>query len=178
LCNRLADETKYKEADEDERQYREQVESEKDRNVFELNEEQKVELKMKFRKATVLCNPDKVSEEYKIAAQNVFIELKKAHDTNNLKKVNEILDDLLKGNFFKSRSETVTEKDLLKIAIADLSMKIKTLEIEIVTIKRNETFTTINNIIDWDEYFNQTKEKLQRELKNLQLEVDVLPKQI
>ena len=58
---------KYEEAEKDEKQYREEVATEKEREVFDLDENQKVELKRKFRKATVLCHPDKVNDEFKEA---------------------------------------------------------------------------------------------------------------
>ena len=167
-----SDKTKYEEAENDERQYREQVDTEKEKEIFELTDEQKLELKKKFRKATVLCHPDKVADEFKEAAQRIFIELKQAYDANDLKKVSEILDDLEKGNFFKTKSETVQEKDLLKAAIAKLKRQIKILETEIITIKESETFKTIISIEDWDDYFQRTKEKLQRELEELQLEIE------
>ncbi len=166
-----SDKSKFEEAENDERQYREQVNSEKEKEIFELTDEQKLELKKKFRKATVLCHPDKVVDEFKEAAQRIFIELKQAYDANDLKKVTEILDDLEKGNFFKTKSETVQEKDLLKAAIAKLKRQINILETEIITIKESDTFKTIISIEDWDEYFQRTKEKLQRELEELQLEI-------
>lgn len=167
-----SDKTKFEEAENDERQYREQVDTEKEKEIFELTDEQKLELKKKFRKATVLCHPDKVADEYKEAAQRIFIELKQAYDANDLKKVTEILEDLEKGNFFKTKSETVQEKDLLKAAIAKLKRQIKILETEIITIKESDTFKTIISIEDWDDYFQKTKEKLQRELEELQLEIE------
>jgi len=168
-----SDKTKFEEAENDERQYREQVDTEKGKEIFELTDEQKLELKKKFRKATVLCHPDKVADEFKDAAQRIFIELKQAYDANDLKKVSEILDDLEKGNFFKSKSETVQEKDLLKAAIAKLKRQINILETEIITIKESDTFKTIISIEDWDDYFQRTKEKLQRELEELKLEIEV-----
>ena len=167
-----SDKTKFEEAENDERQYREQVDTEKGKEIFELTDEQKLELKKKFRKATVLCHPDKVADEFKDAAQRFFIELKQAYDANDLKKVSEILDDLEKGNFFKSKSETVQEKDLLKAAIAKLKRQINILETEIITIKESDTFKTIISIEDWDDYFQRTKEKLQRELEELKLEIE------
>jgi hypothetical protein len=167
-----ADKSKYEEAENDERQYREQVNTEKKKQIYELKDEQKSELKKKFRKATVLCHPDKVADEFKEAAQRIFIELKQAYDANNLKKVAEILDELEKGNFFKTKSETVQEKDLLKAAIAKLKRRINILETEIITIVESDTFKTIISIEDWDDYFQRTKEKLQRELEALQLEIE------
>lgn len=166
-----ADKTKYEEAENDEKQYREQVESEKEKEIFELTEEQKIELKKKFRKATVLCHPDKVSDEFKEAAQTIFVELKAAYDANDLKKVSEILEELEKSNYFKTRSETVSERVLLESAIAKLRRQIKTLETAIITIKQSETFKTIVSITNWDNYFTITKEKLHSELEELKLEI-------
>lgn len=165
------DQEKYEEAENDERQYQEQVNEEKGKDIYELTEEEKTVLKKTFRKATVLCHPDKVSDEFKADAQSIFIELKAAYDKNDLKKVAEILNDLEKGNYFKYRSETVIEADLLKVAIAKLRRQIKTLETEIITIKQSDTFKTIRSITDWDNYFRVTKEKLQNELAELTREI-------
>jgi hypothetical protein len=167
-----SDKTKYKEAENDERQYRKQVNFEKEKEIFELTDEQKIELKKKFRKATVLCHPDKVADEFKDTAQSIFIELKQAYDKNDLKKISEILENLEKGNFFKTKSETVQEKELLKAAIDKLKRQIKVLETEIIYIKESDTFITIIGIEDWDDYFKRTKEKLQRELEELSHEIE------
>lgn len=161
------DRAKYAEAENDEKQYREQVDKEKVKKIFELTEEQKAELKKKFRKASVLCHPDKVSDEFKDAAHKIFIELKDSYDVNDLIKVSEILDDLEKSYYFKTRSETISEKNLLKLAIDKIRRQIKILETEIITIKQSETYKTIISIDDWDEYFTQTKLKLQYELDEL-----------
>lgn len=163
---------KYEEAEFDERQYQEQVNEEKGKEVYELTEDEKNEHKRTFRKATVLCHPDKVSDEFKLAAHEVFIELKAAYDKNDLKKVSDILSDLEKGNYFKYRSETVLKADLLKVAIAQLRRQIKTLETDIITIKQSDTYMTIISITDWDEYFSMIKGKLQNELEELILEVE------
>ncbi len=166
------DKTKYEEAEKDEKEYREQFNTEKDKEIFELTDEQKIELKKKFRKAAFLCHPDKVSEEFEEAAHQIFIDLKQAYDLNDLEKVSEILEELKKGNFFKLKSETVLEKDLLKAAIAKLKRKIKALEREIISIKESEAFKTITNIDDWDEYFSLIKTRLEIELEELRIELE------
>jgi DnaJ-class molecular chaperone len=157
-----ADNIKYEEAKNDERQYREHVEIEREKEVFNLTEDQRLELKKKFRKATVLCHPDKVSEEFKDAAQRIFIELKEAYDASNLQKVNELLSDLEKGSHFKARSETVFEKDLLKAAIAKLKRQIKSLEKEIVTIKLSSVYKVVSNIKGLGSIFQYNERKAER----------------
>jgi chaperonin cofactor prefoldin len=122
----------------------------------------------------VLCHPDKVNDEFKDAAHDIFIELRQAYELNDLKKVNEILNQLENNNFFKTKSETILEKDLLKVAIAKLRKKIKILESEIIAINESETYQTIISIEDWDDYFKRTKENLQQELENLKNEINTL----
>lgn len=159
------------EVEEDYNNYSEQFENEKEKRQFELNEEEKLELKKKFRKATTLCHPDKVNEEQKAEAERIFIELKKAYDEHNIEKVNQILKDLETGNSFLSQADTVTEKEKLMTVLEKLKQRLSQLEKEIITLKESETFTTITNIIDWDIYFTETKTQLEQELQNLSLEL-------
>ena len=159
---------KYDEAEQDEKQYREQFDLESSKKVRELSVQEKNELKLKFRKATVLCHPDKVVNELKETAQKIFVELKTAYDQNDLSKVSEILTELEKGNFFRTTSETITEKDLLLVEIARLKRQIKIIESEIVSIKLSDTYRKVIEISDWDNYFEETRQKLNNELDYLQ----------
>jgi hypothetical protein len=162
---------KSQEAEDDYNTYNEQFESEKDKHQFELNEEDKKELKKNFRKATTLCHPDKVSEEDKEEAQKVFIELKQAYEQHDVDKVNQILKDLEIGNFFVSKGDTISEKVILKATLEKLRHKLKQLEQEIIAIKESDTFKTINEITNWDTYFDETKYQLEQELESLMLEL-------
>ncbi len=169
-----SDKTKFEEAENDERQYREQFDAEKDKEIYELSDQQKLELKKKFRKATVSCHPDKFSNEsieIQKKAEEIFKELNEANSKNDLKKVSEILENLEKGILSTTKGDKLTDKDKLKETANRLRVKIRILETQIITIKKSETYTTIININDWDDYFNRTKEQLLRELEELQLEI-------
>ena len=160
------------EAEEDFNNYSKQYETEKDKKQFELNEEEKLELKKKFRKATTMCHPDKVSEEQKAEAEEIFIELKKAYDEHDLEKVNQLLHDLENGKKFVSQADSISEKEKLKITLEKLKQKLKGIENEIISLKETEIFTTINNITNWDNYFSETKTQLEEELQNLKVELN------
>jgi hypothetical protein len=160
------------EAEEDYNNYNDQFETEKNKHQYELNEEEKLELKKNFRKATTLCHPDKVIEEQKAEAEEIFIALKKAYDEHDIAKVKQILKNLQTGNSFASQTESITEKEKLIIALHKLKQKLKQLEKDIITLKESETFETINNITNWDTYFKETKTQLQQELQNLNLELE------
>ena len=45
-------------------------------------------------------------------------------------------------------------------------------EAEIISLKKSEIFTTINNITNWDNYFTETKTQLEEELQNLKVELN------
>lgn len=136
---------------------------------FVLDEERLIELKKNYRKASKLCHPDKVTNEQKELATKIFTDLKKAYDNNNLKKVNEILKDLEKG-IFKSQGEIINEKDKLKIILENLILKRKKLEEMLFSIKNTDTFNKINEIDNWDYYFQSTKEEFTKILEELQIE--------
>lgn len=162
---------KFTEAEVDEKQYREQFNLENSKNVRELTDLERAEIKSKFRKATVLCHPDKVINELKETAQKIFVELKTAYDQNDLSKVSEILSELEKGSFFKTTSETITEKEILKAEIARLKIQIKIIENEIISIKLSDSYRKVIELLDWDNYFQETRLKLFKELDFLEKEL-------
>lgn len=163
------DKVRYEETENDERQYHEHVTAEKIKDVYKLTEEQKTLLKKIFREATLLCHPDKVSDEYKSVAETIFIELKNAYELNDINKVKNILDDLKKDGF-TPRSNTISENDLLKSLINKLQSQIDLLKNQITEIKQSDTYTTITEIDNWDEYFSKTKMDLLQELEELKKE--------
>ena len=169
------DKTKYDEAENDEKEYREQVNTDLEKGILEISDEEKVELKKNFRKATVLCHPDKfVNESIEIQkqAEELFKELNEANAKNDLKRVAEILSNLEKGILTTSKGDKLADKERLRITIHKLRDKVKQVESQIITIKQSDTFKTIMSIDSWDDYFNQTKEKLQKQLDELILEID------
>lgn len=168
--------TKYEEAENDEKQYREQVNAEKEKEIYKLSDEQKIELKKKFRKATVLCHPDKFANEpmeIQKQAEEIFKELNEANAKNDLKMVTEILANLEKGIITTTKGDRLLDKDKLRATVDRLRVKVNRLENEIIAIKQSEIFNTIISIEDWDDYFSRTKERLKDELNELKLELKV-----
>ncbi len=140
----------------------------KDEVLLELTKEEKKELKQKYRRASKLCHPDVVSEEQKELADKLFIELNKAYEMNDLKRVTELLENLTKGEFFFSKSDIINEKQKLKSEIENLRLKIKKILSELINIKESESYKTIQNINDWDSYFAETKSQLHLQLNYLE----------
>lgn len=161
------DKEKYDEAFEDEYHYKKQYEKDKQKTLTNLNEVDKMKLKKNFRKATSLCHPDKVDDDFKAEAQNIFIELKSAYDENDLARVTEILISLENGKQFDLKSDTITEKEKLKAMIIQLKRKLEQIEKELDDLHKSAILVEIKNIGNWDQYFNENRELLKCELEKL-----------
>lgn len=160
----------FENAQEDENFYQEQVDVEKEKEIQELSEEEKIQLKESFSKAIHLTHPDKVSEEFKESAAKTFALLKEARDRNDLEKVLEILRDLELGTY-SSVSESENQFEILSHSLEKIKKKVIKLENEIITMKQSDTWDILINIENWDDYFQNAKEKLTEELKDLKKEV-------
>lgn len=157
----------YAEAVQDEEDYNEQIEIESEKIIYELDEEERVELKKTYRQASQICHPDRVSEEMKDIAQEVFIKLNEAYEKNDVIEVQEILAELKQG-MFKPRSETVSKSEQLKAIIQILKHKIEKVEQEIFAIKDSKDYQNISGITDWNAYFEEIKAQLIEEIDYLE----------
>jgi len=166
--------SKYEEAVNDEKKYRAQVNAEKKIEINELTVDQKSEIKQKFRKATVLCHPDKVPDEFEDAAKEIFVRLVKAYETNNLDTVSDILENLEKGGYLKLRLDTISDKEQLKSAKLKLRKRIKAVKSEIISIKQSKIYKTVEEIDNWKLYFVEMKGKLEQELEKIKSEIELM----
>ena len=160
-------ETEYSDAEKDYNNYKGSLDSSSKEKIHELSEEQLEELKITFRKASKLCHPDIVADKQKEKAHKVFIELKKAFDKNDLNRVREIYNDLKKGAFVTS-GEKVNERQKLLSIVIELRSKRNDYENVLRQLKESETYQTIQQIKDWDEYFEVKKKELSEVLEEEQ----------
>jgi DNA repair exonuclease SbcCD ATPase subunit len=133
----------------------------------ELTDEEKIELKQLYRKAVKLCHPDIVINELKFQAKAIIQELNDAYAKRDLPKVQEILFSLKNGKSFNADSATINDKEILKEKIIGIRQKIAALEQEIDEIKTDKTFQTLQEIDDWDAYFEEMEGALQKQYENL-----------
>lgn len=171
----------YKEAEKDERDYKKYYQSEQKKNIETLTEEQKAKLKSKFRKASMLCHPDKYSTEpieVQKEAERIFKELNNANAKNDLKRVMEILEQLEKGDLRAIARQAASDKQLLQKTIEQLKLKLAQLEAQLADLINNETYLKIDAIEDWDIYFEHLRGHLQRELDEMLTEEELLQHQL
>jgi hypothetical protein len=153
----------YKEAEKEYHEFNETFEEINKLNQFDLSDDEISDMKIKFKKACKYCHPDKVAEEFKEEAQKVFIELKNAYDSNNIKRVSEILELLEKG-IFKTGSESITEKEKLLKYYNTLKVRLNILKKELKELRKTEIYIIISTIKDYDSHFESLRQQLTTKL--------------
>lgn len=170
LAKQQNDDDAYAQAEQDEQSYHEQLHEQQNKVHYTLSEDEQKRLKQAYRKASQLCHPDRVNDEQKAAAEQVFTELRQAYEENDLEKVEQILADVQQG-VFKSRSQTVSQLDKLKLIKQELIQKLGQIKAMIETIKNSESYRIICQINDWDEYFATQGQALSRERDRLKSQI-------
>jgi len=158
----------YKEVKQEYEEFSNDYEEIKQEERFEITDSEKKELKKLFRQASKLCHPDIVTEAFMEQATNIMQELNSAYAKKDLAKIKEILNSLENGFNFTHSSDTINDKDRLKSKITDLRIHIDSLKEEIEEIVADQTFITIQEIEDWDSYFQEIKLSLEDEYQKLQ----------
>ncbi|WP_020602583.1 phospholipase D-like domain-containing protein [Spirosoma spitsbergense] len=155
------------EAETDYTQYSQEYAETRQQPRFELSADEQKELKRRFRKAAQLCHPDVVAKALKTQAESLFNELKLANDRNDLTRVTEILATLERGDTFVSRSETVTEKALLKHERTRLQALTAQLQTEVQALQQSTQYQTVSQLPDWASYFAEKRQQLAQQLEEL-----------
>lgn len=160
---------KYKKALEDEQNYEHELRA-NDKSKLEISELEKQKLKKKFRKACLLCHPDKFQDDNKIYAQQIFINLKESYDRNDIVQVELILNKLENG-IFNYDAKKYNEIELIEYE-SSLKLKIaEKLKSEIIELESHELFEIIKDNTKWEFYFSKLKLNLEKELEILNSQI-------
>lgn len=144
-------------------------------DVFDITNEQKNELKKLWKKACKLCHPDIVIDKFKEKAHEIMQALNDAYSKKDIVKVQKILSNLENGLSFEIESDNINDKEILKSKINQYKKNILDLESEIEDLKQDDTYQTIQEIDDMNEYFEELKFELQSEKERLENEAkDIL----
>lgn len=129
-----------------------------------LTEAEEKELKNSFRRACSLTHPDKVSDEHKEAAQEIFVELKAAFDGNDLPRVREIYTALKSGAAFQPRTATLHQATALRQAILRLEQRVADVSNTLQQVLNSPAMSMLRRAgtqeDDWQRYFEQQKQSL------------------
>ena len=135
-------------------------------NLSEADEQQ---LRKNYRRAVMLCHPDKVPKEHEATARQAFTRLADAYQQNDAQTVAAILQQLETGIWLSGNSlaDTLTQRDQLRDAISNLRQRIAELSADIDEILANEHFSTIPTEAEWDAFSATERQNLQQEIDRL-----------
>ena len=164
LCR---DETEKEQAEHDYEEFERGYQQQLDDAPQTLTPEQLQELKIAYRKASRLCHPDKLADEFKAQGEAFFKELADAYRRQDLKRVTEILTALETGGSLGMAAESIHNKEALQAKIAALRERIAILEIEVQRLQDDEIYQKILSIEDRQSYFSELAHELEVELAAL-----------
>jgi hypothetical protein len=105
--------------------------------------------------------------------------LNDAYSKKDITLIKKILLSLENGTTFKTVSSDIEDKELLANKIKEFEQNISDLKLEIKTLKDDDTFTTISQLDNWDEYFEELRNELTEQKTNLEKEaMEVLEENI
>lgn len=171
-----AAEEKAEEAENTYQQYSQQHEQlQYEQAIPELDAQQEKELKTLYRKACSLCHPDKVPEDNKQLAHEIFVELQEAYKSNDIEQVANIYERVKKGDFKQTRASTLTKTEILKAAIAEIKYQLDKLLTELQVLQTSQAVQLMqragSNEADWQHYFDGQYRLLKSELERVSEQV-------
>lgn len=133
-----------------------------------LDDSEKKQLKIAYRKASSLCHPDKLAEDAKAKGEEFFKALNEAYRHQDLERVQGILLKLESETpSFISVTKQKDNRAVMQEKIILLYEQITILDTEIKCFKESEIYQRIQSITDVNSYFSELKQELQVELEIL-----------
>lgn len=130
-----------------------------------LTDDEEIELKDLFRKASKCCHPDMVKDELEEEAGATFHELKSAYNQNDLNRVREIWESLDSEEVIDVSSTYGQDFKKINLEIVRLKSKLKMLKSGLKDLKNSPSFIQVIILDNWDEYFDEKKRKLEQEIQ-------------
>lgn len=159
----------FEDAEENYEEY-EKIYNEIEEPALDLNQNQEAELKSLFKNLIKKVHPDKFQEAFHKQCNELVHEITKAYKSNDISRLKEIEVKLKKGTNFKSKSEILTDIDILKSQVKALEGKIEDIEKDIENYQNNDTYKMVSGIKNFKKHFAEEKEELiayYRELESI-----------
>lgn len=158
----------YQDAKEEHEQFHQHYQEVVTEDSVALSEAAEHELKQAYKQAARLCHPDLVDNNLKEQATSMMQALNDAKKKQDLLAVKEILHKLQSGLGFAVASDTITDKKFLRSKIDQLRQTIQQYEADVLEIQLSESWKSLVEIEDRDEYFCNLKVQLEDEYIKLQ----------
>ena len=138
-----------------------------------LGATQHEDIKHLYRKLTMLCHPDRVQEQHKLQAQEVFQRVQSSYrnfDFSVLKTIEQQLQQVPFGGISAASDSFLS----LKQRLADLQERLSTRCVTLRHIQQSPTWRTLSTQSNWDVWFAKQGEYLQAEIQRYSLALEVI----
>ncbi|MBT3590977.1 MAG: hypothetical protein HOK52_01030 [Candidatus Marinimicrobia bacterium] len=134
---------------------------------WNLTNDEEIELKDLFRKASKCCHPDMIEDELEDEVGATFHELKSAYNQNDLSRVREIWESLESEKQINVSSTYGKDLKKIQMEIVRLKSQLKIVKSDLKELKDSPAFIQVILLDDWDEYFKEKKRKLEQEIQHM-----------
>ena len=134
---------------------------------WNLTNDEEIEIKDLFRKASKCCHPDMVEDELEDEAGATFHELKSAYNQNDLSRVREIWESLESEKQVNVSSTYGKDLKKIQMEIVRLKSQLKIVKSDLIELKDSPAFIQVILLDDLDEYFKEKKRKLEQEIQHM-----------
>lgn len=136
--------------------------------MYHLNDKELREIKRLYRKACLICHPDRVEEAQQEKAREMFEELKEAYIVNDIKKVRLIAELLEKTGKFDLVFEKMNNAEALRLQIERVLLQKEEVEDETLELENSTVYNKIINIReDWKDYFKRIGDNFQAQIDDI-----------
>jgi hypothetical protein len=138
-----------------------------------LGATQQEDIKHLYRKLTMLCHPDRVQEQHKLQAQELFQRVQSSYrnfDFSVLKTIEQQLQQVPFGGISTAADSFMS----LKQRLADLQERLSTRCVTHRHIQQSPTWRTLSTQSNWDVWFAKQDEYLRAEIQRYSLALEVI----
>ena len=136
--------------------------------LYALNEDEQRELKMLYRRASMICHPDRVADDYKEKAIAMFTELHEAYISNDIKKMRILTELLEKTGQFEPKSNYLDTAEALKAQIEWIVNEKEKVEEETQHLQGSQAYFIVESVGEnWKTYINSLAENMKNQIAEL-----------
>lgn len=133
----------------------------------ELSQDRLEELKQLYKKGSQLCHPDRVEEEFKSRATELFQQLSAAYRENNLDGVRDLVNLIRQEGFVKRAGDVPAGPDEAALALIRLREAVAAKVSDVKQLFSSDEWQKVEEYDDWESYFDKEVRRLDSEIAKI-----------
>lgn len=139
-----------------------------------LSDEERAELRQRYRSAAMRCHPDRVPEAGKATAQGFFLRLQEAYRSGDLAALRAVCRELDGAATLQVDALSLPGCELLRRHLSDLQDHAADLILAVQSAQLDPLYRKAIHPADWEAEFAEIRERLEEECDVLQRQIRIL----